>query len=287
MRTTIGTSAPQRYRILRGVVDQLIEAGGDEVVELDLADRPLPGQRRADADAEHGALSERRVDDAIAELLQQRPQQQKRVAVLAADVLAVHEHARIGASASPIAEHDGIEERPALRIERRAGLERRQRGPVGVERASRTAGSSTSTCARGSSFANTPTPAVRGSGHGASITARACSSTIASASRLNRSSSPASMMPSPSSRAAYVAIGSRAAQYSYSSRSAYPCSVSARILPRRLRIAAEVQHVVVMGVAAHPHRHQLDQRRTRARARPLGGPRECRGDLDRDRCRRA
>jgi hypothetical protein len=81
MRTTIGTAAPA-VADLRGVVHELIEAGGDEVVELHLADRPLPGERGADADAEHRALGERRVDDAIAELLQQRPQQQERVAVL-------------------------------------------------------------------------------------------------------------------------------------------------------------------------------------------------------------
>ena len=34
-----------------------------------------------------------------------------------------------------------------------------------------------------------------------------------------------------------------------------------RIVPRRLRIAAEIQHVVVVRVAAHPHRNQLDERR--------------------------
>jgi hypothetical protein len=45
---------------LGGVVDQLIEAGRDEVVELDLADRPLPASAGADAHAEDGAFSERR-----------------------------------------------------------------------------------------------------------------------------------------------------------------------------------------------------------------------------------
>ena len=69
MRTTIGTLAAPAVADLRGVVHQLVEAGGDEVVELHLADRPLPGQRRADADAEHRAFGERRVEDAIAELL--------------------------------------------------------------------------------------------------------------------------------------------------------------------------------------------------------------------------
>ena len=100
---------------LRGVVDQLIESGRDEVVELNLADRPLAGQRGADTDAEHRALRERRVDQAIAELLQQRPQQQEGVAVGAADVLAIDEHARIGAQRVADAEHHRLEKRPALR----------------------------------------------------------------------------------------------------------------------------------------------------------------------------
>ena len=40
----------------RSVVDQLIEPRRDEVVELNLADRPLARQRRTDADAEDRAL---------------------------------------------------------------------------------------------------------------------------------------------------------------------------------------------------------------------------------------
>ena len=97
---------------------------------------------------------------------EQRTQQQERVAVLAADVLAVDEHARVGAQRVAHAEHHRLEERAALRVERQAGLERRQR------RGQRSApgaapGSSTSTRARGGSSANTPTPAGRGFGHGA------------------------------------------------------------------------------------------------------------------------
>ena len=52
-----------------------------------------------------------------------------------------------------------------------------------------------------------------------------------------------------------------------------------RVLPRWLRIAAEIQHVVVVRVAAHAHRHGLDERRPEARARALGRPGEGRGDL--------
>ena len=111
----------------RGVVDELIEPGRDEVVELDLADRPLSGERRADADAEHGAFRERRVDDAVAELLQQRPQQQEGVAVRTADVLAVHEHAWIGAQGIAHAEHHGFEKRATFRIECRSLLDLKRR----------------------------------------------------------------------------------------------------------------------------------------------------------------
>ena len=61
-----------------------------------------------------------------------------------------------------------------------------------------------------------------------------------------------------------------------------------RIVPPRLRIAADVEHVVVMGVAAHPHRDELDERRPSSCASPLHGPRERRrnfiriGTVDRD-----
>ncbi len=44
---------------LGGVVDELIEPGRDEVVELHFADRPLAGERGADAYSQDGALAER------------------------------------------------------------------------------------------------------------------------------------------------------------------------------------------------------------------------------------
>ena len=74
-------AAAPAVAVLRRVVHELVEAGGDEVVELDLADRPLPRQRRTDADAEHRAFRDRRVDDAVAEFLEQRLQQQEGIAV--------------------------------------------------------------------------------------------------------------------------------------------------------------------------------------------------------------
>ena len=185
---------------LGGVVDQLVETGGHEIVELHLADRPLAGQRRADTHAEHRAFGQRRVEDAIAELLEQRPQQQERVAVGAADVLAVDEDARIGAQGVADAEHHRLEKRVALLVERQAGFERRQRRrrhPV-----ARRAGSSTSTRTRGASSLNTPIPASSGSGHGSATTRCACASTRSSAHRCSRPSSEPLMTFSASSRAA-------------------------------------------------------------------------------------
>ena len=156
---------------LRGVVDELVEAGGDEIVELHLADRPLAGERGADADAEHAAFGERRVDDAIAELLQQRTEQQERVAVLAADVLAVDEHARIGPQRVADAQHHRFEKCAAVLVERQSRFEARQRW-VQID-VSRSEGSSGSSLSRGGSAANTPTPAVLRFRPGASTMARA------------------------------------------------------------------------------------------------------------------
>src|SRR4029453_8432858 len=73
------------------VVDELIEATGHEVVELHLANRPLTSQRRTDAHAQHAALRDRRVDEAIPKLFEERTEEQKRVAIAPTDVLAVDE----------------------------------------------------------------------------------------------------------------------------------------------------------------------------------------------------
>ena len=57
---------------LRGDVDELVEAAGDEVRELHLADRPHPDDRCADRAADDPGLRERRVHDAVgAELVEQ------------------------------------------------------------------------------------------------------------------------------------------------------------------------------------------------------------------------
>src|SRR6266568_6887349 len=89
----------------RRIVDELVESGGHEIVELNLADRSHSGERRSDTDADRRALRQNRVDDAVAELAEERPQQQKRIAVLAADILAVHERARIVSQRVADAEH--------------------------------------------------------------------------------------------------------------------------------------------------------------------------------------
>src|SRR6266540_5763480 len=51
-----------------------------------------------------------------------------------------------------------------------------------------------------------------------------------------------------------------------------------RILPRGLWIAAEIQHVVVVRVAAHAHGDELDEGRPQTGAGPLGRPSERAGD---------
>ena len=75
------------------------------------------------ANAQHGAFGERRVDDAAAELAEERTQQQKRIAVLPVHVFAVHEHVGIGRKGIANAEHDRFEERLPGRIERRPLIE--------------------------------------------------------------------------------------------------------------------------------------------------------------------
>ena len=93
---------------LRGVVDELVEPGGDEVVELHLANRPQAGERRTHARAKHRAFRQRRIQDAIAIVLQERAQHQERVAILPADILAK--------------DKDAIDQRPARHPRRASRL---------------------------------------------------------------------------------------------------------------------------------------------------------------------
>ena len=117
---------------LGGIVHELVESGRDEIVELHLADRPVARERGADARAEHGTFGERRVEDAIAELFEERTEQQKRVAVRAADVFAEDEHRGVGTKRIANAEHHRFEQRAAGAIERSTRVERRKRR-VGLE----------------------------------------------------------------------------------------------------------------------------------------------------------
>ena len=114
--------------LLCRVVDDLIEPGRGKVVELRLGDRTLSRERGTDRDSEDGVLGNRRIDDAIAELLQQRPEQQKRAAIQPADVLAVDEYPRVGAQRIRNARRDRFEQRHALAIERHTWIQLRQSG---------------------------------------------------------------------------------------------------------------------------------------------------------------
>ncbi len=121
-------------------------------------------------------------------------------------------------------------------------------------------------------------PACAGSGHGASMIARASVSTSASASLLKRSRSPGFR----------TALGGELRRIQRDRIARRPVLVELAVgvapvgerrdVPRRLRIPAQVQHVVVVRVAAQAHRDRLDQRRAEAGARALGRPPEGAGN---------
>src|SRR4029453_7858144 len=98
------------------------EPGCDEVVELHLADRTLPGQRRADTDAEDRPFREGGVDDPVAELGEQGPEQQEGVSISAADVFAEDERARVAPEDVAEPEHHAFEEGASRAIERRSWI---------------------------------------------------------------------------------------------------------------------------------------------------------------------
>ena len=79
----------------RRLIDDLIEAAGDEVGKLHLGDRPVTTERRADADAHDGRFGDRRVDHAhLAELVIEALGDAECAAV-GADILAQDEDLRI------------------------------------------------------------------------------------------------------------------------------------------------------------------------------------------------
>ena len=262
----------------RGVVDELIEAGGDEIVELHLADRPLARQRGADAGAEHGALGERRIDHAVAELLQERAQQQKCVAVAAADVLAVYEHPRIAAKRVANAEHHGLEEGPAFRVERWsvfnvAGGRRRCGLPLEADRWIQYLDVHTRRLVDEHACARLRRLGPRRVDHGARLLVDERLGVAFEALEI-AGIDDAAGLELRGVHADRIARRPVLVQLAIG----VPLIGERRIFPRRLRIAAKVQHVVVMRVPAHPHRHDLDQGGSQPAARAFRGPRERRRD---------
>ena len=193
---------------------------------------------------------------------------------LPADVLAVDEHPGIGPRAHrrtpSITASRNV--RPS-RIDRRSRFER----PAGrrrVRRLRRIAGSSTSTCARGASpQTRRPRPFAD------------------RATAPRRSREPALPRSLSASRSPLLEIAGLDDAFALEPRRIrrdriaprpvvvqlaihVPLIARCRVFPGRMRIAAQVQHVVVVGVPAHAHRHELDQRGSCTRARPLDGPGE-------------
>ena len=260
---------------LRGVVHELVEAGRDEVVELDLADRPLPGERRADADPENRAFGERRVQDPIAEFREERPQQQECIAVLAADVLSVHEDARIGGKSIAQAQHDRFEKSPSFRIEGRTRLRPQQH--VGDETLARVGLQHLDPAARRLVREDAlPGAFARGPRRGddllrflldQGLRLRLEAIEIALGQDLFGLQPRGVRRDGIALRPELVEPAVRVAGLE-----------ERRILPGDRRLLAQVEHVVVMRVAADAHADELDQRRSLPGAGPLGGPRERRRD---------
>ena len=81
---------------LRGLVHDLVEGDAGEVRELQLDDRPQPGQRRADPAADEAALGQRRVADPLGAVALVEALGGAEEPADLADVLADHDHVRIG-----------------------------------------------------------------------------------------------------------------------------------------------------------------------------------------------
>ena len=220
MRTTIGTAPPHRYRIFAALFTSWLKPVATKSLNCISPIGRWPRERGADADAEHGAFGERRIEDPIAELLEQRPQQQERVAVRCrrrprrrrtrADRRAARRRPRAsplretccpfrsnGAPGSSGGSAGSASRQPHLRIEHLDAHARR--------------------FARQHAVAG-----LRAAGHGASMTAWASSRRArrprASGDRARRSS----MSPRPRAAPRTPGIGSRADQYAYSSGSRSP-----------------------------------------------------------------
>ena len=256
---------------LRGVVDELVEAGRDKVVELDLADRALAGERRADADPQDPGLGEGRVQDPVSELGEQRLQQQEGIPVFAADVLAVDEDAGIGGERVANAEHHRFQKGLPLRVERRARLGPQQN--VGNQPPARLGFQDLDPAARRLVREDASPGGFRRRPRGGDDLLR-----LFFDERLDLGLEP-------------IEVAFREDPFGFQPRRVRGNGIALRpeivepavrvagvekrrIVPGNRRLLAEVEHVVVVRVAADAHADELNQRRAFPRARPLDGPRE-------------
>ena len=82
--------------VLRHVVDDLVEGKRHEVAEHDLDDRPIAGHRQPGGDADHAGLADRGGQHPVRVSGRQAARDLEGAAVGIGDVLAQHDHPRIG-----------------------------------------------------------------------------------------------------------------------------------------------------------------------------------------------
>ena len=90
--------APARARSeARGVVGELIDRRIDEAGELNLGDGAKALRRKTGRDPGNADLRERRIEDALRAEAREQPVGGAKYATVGADILAEHDHPRIGA----------------------------------------------------------------------------------------------------------------------------------------------------------------------------------------------
>src|ERR1044071_8158561 len=114
MRKTMGTDAPHRYRNFAALLTSWLKPVATKSLNW------ISTMGRSPASAAPTQTT-------IVDFFQERRQKEEGVAVLAADVLAVDEDARIAPQRVADAEHDGFEEGIAFRVERRRVFDLGQR----------------------------------------------------------------------------------------------------------------------------------------------------------------
>ena len=270
---------------LGGVVHQLIEAGGDEVVELHLDDRALTKDARADRDPEDRALRDWRVHDSIAEFVEQRPQEQERVSVLPTNVLAEDEHPRVSSKRVTDAEHHTLEKglpfpiEGAERFEPRHWVRLAGAEPIGIQHVD--------TDARGLPIEHADANNIGGRPVGLDDELRLGFDDffhLAFPVINRRCVNQADGFEPRRIRGNWIAWGPVLVMLAV--------DVSAvgqrRVSPAKRRVLAEIQHVVMVRVAAHSHGDELDEcgptSIARAFDRPIEGSRNRVriGSVDRD-----